>query len=122
MTAAPETASVDFDAAVYRLEAIKKAAYRLGARCYCNIELVGTSCVRVTITPKSSAEDLSSLVSELRNEALDQELREVVAKETEAIRNLIVLQAFSKTSLLDSDGEKGDFEKDPLGIRKPDVR
>ena len=120
MTADPT--SVEFDMAVYRLEAIKKAVYRLGARCSFQIELVGTGSVRVTAIPRDAADDVAILVAELRNEVLDQELREVVAKETEAIRNLIVLQAFSKTSLLDSDGESGDIDKDPLGIRKPDVR
>lgn len=122
MTTKADPTSMEFDSAVYRLEAIKKAAYRFGGRCVAQIEVVRPGCVRVTLEPKNPGDDVGMLVGEFRNEVLDQELREVVAKETEAIRNLIVVQAFSKTSLLDADGETGDIEKDPLGIRKPDVR
>lgn len=122
MTKKGEATTLEFDSAVYRLEAIKKAAYRFGGRCVAQIEVPAPGCVRVSLEPKGSDDDVGMLVGEFRNEVLDQELREVVAKETEAIRNLIVLQAFSRTSLLDSDGETGDIEKDPLGIRKPDAR
>ena len=113
---------LEFDSAVYRLEAVKKAGYRFGARCGVQIEVASPERVRVTLQPKSVSEDANALEAEFRNEVLDQELREVVAKETEAVRNLIVLQAFSKTSLLARDGETGTVENDPLGIKQPDAR
>lgn len=113
---------VELDLSVYRLDAIKKAAYRFGGRCFTSIELPEASTARVTLTPRGGPELLEQLAGEFRNEVLDQELREVVAKETEAIRNLIVVQAFSKTSLLDAEGESGSVEVDPLDIRRPDAR
>lgn len=94
--------SIELDTAVYRLNAIKKAAYRFGDRCQIEIATAGEGRVRVTLRshPLRPAA-LELLAGELRNEVLDQELREVVAQETEAVRNLILAQAFSKTSILD---------------------
>ncbi|HYV43306.1 MAG TPA: His-Xaa-Ser system protein HxsD [Myxococcaceae bacterium] len=94
--------SIELDTAVYRLNAIKKAAYRFGDRCHVEIGTVAEGRARVTLRPKEPlVGDLEQLAGELRNEVLDQELREVVAQETEAVRNLILAQAFSKTSILD---------------------
>lgn len=112
---------LEFSTLVYRMDAIKKAAYRMGARCSAVIELDGTN-ARVTLQPRPGISDHESLVADFQTEVLDQELREVVAKETEAIRNVILAQAFSKTALLEEMGESGDFKVDPLNIRMPDER
>src|SRR5437899_2368559 len=110
------TLVIDIDASVIRLEAVKKAAYRFGASFFADIALVSPTQIRVTMQPRSDREDPVALVGEFKNEALDQELREVVAKETEAVRNLILAQAFSKTGLLDPVGESADYRVDPLRI------
>jgi DNA replication protein DnaD len=47
---------------------------------------------------------------------LDQSLRKQVSDETLEIRNLILAQAFSNTSLLSD--EKANYHQDPLNIRK----
>src|SRR4051812_21549885 len=99
-------AIVELDTRVFRLEAVKKAAYRFGGRCFARFELVGPTTVRVTLNPRLP-EEVERLVGEFRNEVLDQELRETVAAETEAVRNLILAQAFSKTALLDPIGDLG---------------
>ena len=54
------------------------------------------------------------------NDLLDQTLREKVAKETEAFRNLIVAHALSKTCLINSELETQDPFTDAQGISKPD--
>lgn len=112
---------VDFDSRVFRLEAVKKAAYRFGDRLSIGIELIEPSLIRAALESHGAGDDsIDRLASEFRNEVLDQELREVVAKETEAVRNLILVQAFSKTALLDNAADSADFRSDPLGIRAPD--
>jgi His-Xaa-Ser system protein HxsD len=60
--------------------------------------------------PKESAEPIDKLVGEFCNEVLDQDLRETVAEETTGIRNLLLAQAFSKTSLIDSELETGEYD------------
>jgi His-Xaa-Ser system protein HxsD len=112
----------EFDAAVYRLTAIKKAAYRFGDRCHVEIETAPGGRIRVTLRAKQSPDDPQCLLGEFRNEVLDQDLREIVAEETEAVRNLLLAQAFSPTSLLDPQGETGDYNEDPLGVRPSDVQ
>jgi His-Xaa-Ser system protein HxsD len=114
-------AIVDLDLAVYRLASIKKAAYKFGGRCHVRIEALAEDKVRVTLTPKRLLESIGHLTGEFQNEVLDQELREDVAAETAGVRNLIIAQAYSQTSLLDRMGETADYHTDPLGISRPDA-
>ena len=112
------TATVEFDTSVYRLAAIKKAAYAFSDRLHVVIETSGDKTVRVRLQSKALSTDIDSVVGEFCNEVLDQELREVVAQETEAVRNLILAQAFSATSLIDSESERASYRADPLHIRQ----
>ena len=112
---------VDFDPNVYRLSAIKKAAYKFGDRFHIQLSVVGNGWVRVELKSKSPAGDLAFFAGELCNEVLDQELREVVAQETLPIRNLLMAQAFSATSLVDPLGDDGDYHSDPLNIQQSQV-
>jgi hypothetical protein len=50
------------------------------------------------------------MAGEFCNEVLDQELRETIAEETAGIRNLLLAQAFSKTSLIDPELETADYD------------
>lgn len=108
--------TIQFDEKVCRLTAIKKAAYRFGGRCFVRIELRDGGRADVTLTPKRPEMELPVIAGEFRNEVLDQELRELVAEETLGVRNLLLAQAFSATSLVDADGETGDPSHDPLAI------
>jgi His-Xaa-Ser system protein HxsD len=114
------TIIIELDPAVYRLSAIKKAAYRFGGRCHVQITAADGVGVQVTLIPKQPTENHDSLRGEFCNEVLDQELREVVTEETAGVRNLLLAQAFSATSLLDPDGETASDSDDPLGIRRSD--
>ena len=106
----------EFDSRVYRLSAVKKAAYRFGDRCCANVEVASDNCIRVQIQPRVVSESVSDLEFEFRNEVLDQELREQIAAETERIRNLILAEAFSKVSIINEAGDSADYRTDPLGI------
>jgi His-Xaa-Ser system protein HxsD len=111
---------VRFDTKVYRLSAVKKAAYRLGDRCHAHFESADEQSVLVILKPKRAGCSLEQLAAEFEAEVLDQDLRESVAEETSGIRNLLLAQAFSHTSLLDPQGENGDAVNDPLDIRTSD--
>lgn len=116
-----KVARVELDASVYRPTAIKKAAYRFGDRAFVTLAQTSPSTVAVTLALKPTCQaQAAELEGDFRNEVLDQELREVVATETEGIRRLILAQAFSKTSLLEREAETADFRADPLGIRRPE--
>jgi His-Xaa-Ser system protein HxsD len=106
-----------FDTAVYRLNAIKKAAYKFGDRFHIQIATAGEGRVAVTFAAKTPEENLQFWAGEFCNEVLDQELREVVAQETEAVGRVLLAQAFSATSLVDPAGDDGDYKTDPLTVR-----
>ena len=107
-----------FASAVYSLDAVKKAAYVFGDRCYAHIEVCNDVTV-VTLQPKGQLPG-EQLSGEFANEVLDQDLRQRIAAETEGIRNLIIAQAFSSASLLNPALDGADFRDDPLGIAIPD--
>src|SRR5262245_45030999 len=111
----------EFDLGVYRLSAIKKAAYRFAGQFDVQIAPIADSRVRVSLSRKANAAtDIDPMC--LPNEVLDQELREVVADETKGIRDLLLAQAFSGLPLVDPIGENADYREDPLGITAPQAR
>jgi His-Xaa-Ser system protein HxsD len=111
--------TLSVDATVYGLSAVKKAAYRLGDRCFVQIEAPTGAPIVVRLSPKSADMPIERLEGEFRNELLDQDLRESIAKETERVRNLILAQAFSGAALTDTVADTADYRDDPLGIGRP---
>jgi His-Xaa-Ser system protein HxsD len=83
---------MNFNAAVYGLNAIKKAARRFGSQFYVLIEQYGQS-TEVRLIPKTCCKSPVAYVGEFCNEVLDQELRERVAAEMAGIRYLLLAQA-----------------------------
>lgn len=102
-----EALTIELDLRVYRLSAVKKALYRLGRRYVGTITLLEADRASVVLhqTPGAPPGDADHARTALLREVLDQELREHIADETGAIRNILVAQAFSKTSLFADDGE-----------------
>ena len=95
--------TVSFDTSAASLDAVQRAAYRLSDRMSCDIAAKNGS-IEVTVHPADSEADPDVLLGELRNEVLDQVLRERVRAETSDVRNLVLALAFSKTGLIESDG------------------
>jgi His-Xaa-Ser system protein HxsD len=92
---------------LYSLEAVKKTAYkftdRFGVFLSSSEDDDGKVIVTFNHDNESVRENFDLVYDEFCNELLDQDLRGTVVKQTEGVRNLILAQAFSKTSLLDSD-------------------
>ena len=112
----PEGAVVVLDANVYRLSAVKKAAYKFGNKFHCLISTQDDASISVVLKSKAQFDDLEHLAGEFCNEVLDQDLRENIAEQTEALRNLLLAHAFSRTSLVNADLDTVDYHADPLGI------
>lgn len=95
---------IDFDTNVICIEAVKKAAYKYLSKFSADIELgVGSLTVRVEFDQKIAASDHFAIIQDFKKEVLDQDLREVIKKETEGYRNLVLAHAFSKTSLISNE-------------------
>ena len=108
--------SFTFDLNAYDLTSIKKAAYRFSGDYLIDIITVGT--VATVTAKKIQAEQARWDIENLPNEVLDQELREIVLKETQVMRDVILAQAFSNVAILNTEYESSDFQGDPLGISK----
>jgi His-Xaa-Ser system protein HxsD len=108
---------VRFDQAVYRLSAVKKAAYKYGGLFHILIEDNGKYS-EVLLNPKAECATPEASAGEFCNEVLDQELREQIAAETGGIRDLLLAHSFSKTSLIDLELETADYDlaSSPRGI------
>lgn len=79
---------MNFNAAVYGLNAIKKAASTFGDHFYVLIEQHDRM-TEVRLIPKECCESPAAYVGEFCNEVLDQELRERIAAEMAGIRNIL---------------------------------
>lgn len=90
------------DLRVYRLTAVKKAAYRLAARCTVVFGAVEADALPVTFlfSPGTGEPTALETYRAFFQELLDQELREQIAEETAPLRALILAHAFSKTDLI----------------------
>lgn len=83
-----------FDVRVFHLETVKRALYRFTDRCSFDIQ---QSDSEIIIKFHTDSEDL---LSRIKNEVLDQDLRDTLAKETANVRTLILANAFSNTGLI----------------------
>lgn len=101
------------DLGVYSLAAIKRAAYKFAEDWSIQLAEEGESRLRILCCPKTPAADAAHLANAFFNEVLDNDLRETIASETAAIRNLILAHALSRTSLLNQETESGSYQDDP---------
>lgn len=95
----PFKTTVSFCAQVYSLDVVKKAAYRMLGHCAVDISAEGEWIHCALLCDPSDQENTEKLKAQLTKEVLDQDLRRIVAAETEPLRNAILGFAFSRTSL-----------------------
>ena len=91
---------IKIDTAIYSLTAIKKAAYKFADRASLILSNEPNNMVVVAFDFKKGT-DQDKCIFDFCNEILDQDLREIVSRETAPIRNIILAHAFSRTSLID---------------------
>jgi His-Xaa-Ser system protein HxsD len=84
-----------FDVHVFSLDIVKRTLYRFSDKCSFDIQLKDNE---ITVMLHSKLGE--DLVDKIKNEVLDQDLRDTLAKETSNIRTLILANAFSNTGLI----------------------
>jgi His-Xaa-Ser system protein HxsD len=96
---------VVLDLRAYRMTAIKKAAYRFADRFTAMLESPEGDRLALSLQFKTSVTELvgREAVRQFYQELLDQELREQIAEETNAVRTLILAHAFSNADLIRHD-------------------
>jgi His-Xaa-Ser system protein HxsD len=100
----PEETRVTFDARVYPLVVVKKAAYRFLRTFVAEIVQEGDTwvCTLKFVAPPDAA-TVERMSRELQAEVLDQDLRASISRETEPVRNAILALAFSRSGLQGSE-------------------
>jgi His-Xaa-Ser system protein HxsD len=98
-----QQAELSFDSNVFPLETVKRALYRFADRCSFDVQLFDAQ-IKVTVHVSSNVLEAAAheLCSRIRNEVLDQDLRDAISNETANIRTLILANAFSNTGLIES--------------------
>jgi len=93
--------TLTFSSQIYNAETIKKAAYRFSD--VLSVDIIPRpgeiECVLHFLSGSREKEQAERIVAAFKNEVLDQDLRSVISKETEAIRNAVLAFALSKTGL-----------------------
>ncbi len=112
---------------IYGLDAIFRSCYWLTDRCYVYLAPSQDRLIEVTLVAKEGGVDVTDqLAWDFVNDLIDQRLRIDVNRETRAIREMIIAQAFAETDLIDDRGqlvsEAGEARQpssddDPEGIR-----
>jgi len=116
---ASESLSLPVDTAIYSLEALFRVCYIFTDRCYLFLTPADeSSVINVFITGKTSDCNLRAIAGEFSNELINQKVRSDIALETNAIRELIVAQAFAEADLLDRSLSESSYIDDPKGITK----
>lgn len=85
---------ITFDVDVFSLDTVKRALYRFSDKCSFDIQMKDNI---ITVTFQSR----DDLITKIKNEVLDQDLRDTLSKETANIRTLILANAFSNTGLIE---------------------
>lgn len=96
---------MEVDLEVYGITALMKVAQKFTDRCFVHLQRRNDQMVEVRFRSKGSQAALDSIAGEFCNEVLDQRLREIVARESEPVRNLVLAHALSRVGLADSDSK-----------------
>ena len=94
---------VDLD--IYGLPAILKVADKFTDRCFVHLQHRSERIVEVRFRAKSAQVLLDSIAGEFCNEILNQRLREIVARESEPVRNLVLAHALSRVDFAHPESE-----------------
>ena len=92
------------DTQIYGLEAIKKTAYRFADVTSVIVQQRPDQKIAVVFNfdGVQRKADPDRIIADFCNELLDQDLREIIKRETTPVRNLILAHAFSRSSLTDN--------------------
>jgi His-Xaa-Ser system protein HxsD len=97
------------DTSLYSKDSIFKCLYWYGDKFHTNVSFADTNTYRVSVKPVStnhlSQQEQENLLLKLERDLVDFNLRDIVTKETQNVRDLLIAKAFSN----------GEFDELPPG-------
>ena len=109
--------SIELDAKCYTLDAIKKCLYWYSDNFTFDLSN-NDNTITITISnidSKNSNEITDDLISELKSDLIDYEVRNIVNKETKMVKELLIAKAFSPTDRYEQE-PPGEIS-DPVGFK-----
>lgn len=100
------------DLTVYSEITVLRAAHKFTDRCHLHLEREAATRIGVRFRAKDGTADCTRVAGEFFNEILDQRLREIVQRESEPVRNLMLAQALSGTALIHPELDAAEPPKD----------
>ncbi len=111
------------DTTLYSKDSIFKCLYWYGDKFHTNLSFADTNTYRVSVKPISttqlSSDELENLLLKVERDLVDFNLRDIVTKETQNVRDLLIAKAFSN----------GEFDElppgevsDPVGFNVNQIR
>ena len=104
------------DARLYNIDVVHKCFYWYGATFVVDIQLLDNELVKVILFSKNE-DDLTlsfdKMVGKIRNDIIDFKLRDLVTKETQNVRDLLIAKAFA---YYETDEEPHTDVSDPVGF------
>lgn len=98
------TAQAKFDLAVFSLDCVKRAAYRVTGNAAVEITIEnGSTVCTINFSKAVGRASADAAIERLQLEVLDQDLRSAIAAETASVRNAILALAFSRSGLQSDD-------------------
>jgi His-Xaa-Ser system protein HxsD len=91
---------IQLPSSLFGISTVKKAAYKFTGSFHFIFQGDEGSTLVLYLRPKTDSIETEKLIGDFYNELLDQDLRETIAQETKAVRDLILAEAFSKVSIL----------------------
>jgi His-Xaa-Ser system protein HxsD len=96
---------MEVDLEVYGLPALLKVAHKFTDRCFVHLQHRIEGMVEVRFCSKEPQVSLDLIAGEFCNELLDQRLREIISRESEPVRNLVLAHALSGIGLANLESE-----------------
>ena len=97
------------DTSLYSKDSVFKCLYWYGDNYHANVSFADSNTYRISVKPIStiqlSHQELENLLLKLERDLVDFNLRDIVAKETQNVRDLLIAKAFSN----------GEFDELPPG-------
>ena len=111
------------DTTLYSKDSIFKCLYWYGDKFHTNLSFADSNTYRVSVKPIStiqlSADELENLLLKLERDLVDFNLRDIVTKETQNVRDLLIAKAFSNGEF--DELPPGDVS-DPVGFNVNQIR
>ncbi|QNF31380.1 His-Xaa-Ser system protein HxsD (plasmid) [Adhaeribacter swui] len=113
-----DTIILEVNKEIYTLDTLYKCFYWYGANFEVNIINYSAEAFQVILKPMHVAMDFEEVVTKVKRDLVDFKLRDIVTKETQSIRELVIAKAFAYYEVDDTPQSE---LSDPVGFNPQSI-